>query len=90
MFSPSCGNDRVQDVFGVVWDRGVDENIGNVVGQVLSQPTLAGYQLPEPVDHRRICRRPGRIARFPGPLPRVPDRLLAVRTGVDPCLAWNH
>jgi uroporphyrinogen decarboxylase len=33
----------------VVWDRSVDKDIGVVKGQVLVQPTLKGYALPDPV-----------------------------------------
>jgi len=38
----------VRDVFGVVWDRSVDRDIGVVQGQVLAQPSLKGYTFPEP------------------------------------------
>ncbi len=41
------GNDRVQDMFGVVWNRSVDKDIGNVEGCVLPEPTLAGYDFPD-------------------------------------------
>ena len=51
-FFSQVGNDRVRDVFGVVWDRSVDKDIGNVVGQVLPEPTLAGYEFPDPLDRR--------------------------------------
>ena len=34
-FFTDLGNDRVQDVFGVVWDRSIDKDIGNVEGCVL-------------------------------------------------------
>ena len=64
-FFTDRGKDRVQDVFGVVWDRSVDKDIGNVVGQVLAQPTLAGYQVPNPLDRRFFADIPSKIARFP-------------------------
>ncbi|HAK97212.1 MAG TPA: uroporphyrinogen-III decarboxylase-like protein, partial [Planctomycetes bacterium] len=41
-FEPLGGN-RYRDVFGVVWDRSIDKDIGNVQGQVLPEPTLRGY-----------------------------------------------
>ena len=47
-FFEDIGNDCVQDHFGVVWDRSVDKDIGVVRGQVLAQPTLKGYALPDP------------------------------------------
>jgi len=56
---------RVQDVFGVVWDRSIDKDIGNVKGCVLPEPTLAGYEFPDPVDRRYFAEIPGRIERFP-------------------------
>ena len=64
-FFSDLGHDRVQDVFGVVWDRSVDKDIGQVEGQVLSRPTMAGYQLPDPLDSRFFADIPAKIARFP-------------------------
>lgn len=37
----------VQDIYGVIWDRSVDKDIGVVKGQVLDRPTLQNYQFPE-------------------------------------------
>jgi uroporphyrinogen decarboxylase len=48
-FFTDIGNDHVRDVFGVVWDRSVDKDIGVVVGQVLPEPTLSDYSFPDPV-----------------------------------------
>ena len=48
-FFQDIGNDSVQDIFGVVWDRSVDKDIGVVKGQVLPQPTLKGYTFPDPL-----------------------------------------
>jgi len=47
-FFTDLGGGRVQDVFGVVWDRSVDKDIGQVFGQVLPEPSLRGYQFPDP------------------------------------------
>jgi uroporphyrinogen decarboxylase len=58
------GNDCVQDVFGVVWDRSVDKDIGVVRNQMISQPTLAGYRFPDPLDPRFFANIPDRIARY--------------------------
>ena len=60
------GNQRVRDVFGVVWDRSIDKDIGNVEGCVLPEPTLAGYRFPDPLDRRFFDDIPERIERFPG------------------------
>jgi uroporphyrinogen decarboxylase len=46
------GNNKVKDVFGVVWDRSIDKDIGNVEGCVLSEPTLKMYVFPDPLDRR--------------------------------------
>lgn len=63
-FFEDIGNDHVRDVFGVVWDRSVDKDIGVVVGQVLPEPTLAGYTFPDPHDPRFFADIPGKIARY--------------------------
>lgn len=47
-FFTDLGNDLVRDVFGVVWDRSVDKDIGIVRGTVLAEPTMKGYQFPDP------------------------------------------
>lgn len=51
-FFNDLGGGKVQDVFGVVWDRSVDKDIGIVCQTVLPQPTLKGYQFPDPLDPR--------------------------------------
>ena len=51
-FFREIGDNRVQDVFGVVWDRTIDKDIGNVEGRVLSRPSLDGYSFPDPLDPR--------------------------------------
>lgn len=37
-----------QDQFGVVWNRTIDRDIGNVDAYLLPQPELAGYAFPQP------------------------------------------
>ena len=51
-FFEDIGNDCLQDVFGVVWDRSVDKDIGIVKGCVLPEATLDGYTFPDPLDGR--------------------------------------
>lgn len=46
------GGGRVQDIFGVVWDRNLDKDIGIVTGLVLPEPTLRDFSLPDPLDPR--------------------------------------
>jgi len=64
-FFRDCGEKRVQDVFGVVWDRSIDKDIGNVEGCVLSEATLGGYELPDPLAPRFFEAIDRRIRRFP-------------------------
>jgi len=63
-FFSDLGKARVQDVFGVVWDRSVDKDIGMVQGCVLPQPTLKGYTFPDPLDRRFFNDIPSKIQRF--------------------------
>jgi uroporphyrinogen decarboxylase len=64
-FFEDIGNDRLRDVFGVVWDRSVDKDIGIVEGCVLSEPTLKGYAFPNPLDSRFFADIPAKIAKYP-------------------------
>ncbi|MGA2254100.1 MAG: uroporphyrinogen decarboxylase family protein [Thermoguttaceae bacterium] len=64
-FFSDLGNNRVRDVFGVVWDRSIDRDIGNVEGQVLAEPSLAGYKFPNPLDPRCFADIGEKIAKFP-------------------------
>ncbi len=73
-FFADLGNDRVRDVFGVVWDRSVDKDIGIVEGCVLPEPTLAGYTFPDPLD-------PGFFADIPEKIARRGDRFRVFQIG---------
>jgi Uroporphyrinogen-III decarboxylase len=64
-FFDDLGNDRVQDVFGVVWNRSIDKDIGIVEGRVLPEANMAGYRFPDPLDPRFFSEIPTMIARFP-------------------------
>lgn len=64
-FFEHLGNDLHRDVFGVVWDRSVDRDIGNMIRPVLSEPTLRGYALPDPVDRRFFEDIPEKLRRSP-------------------------
>lgn len=63
-FFEDLGNCRVRDVFGAVWDRSVDKDIGIVEGCVLPEPTLQGYHFPDPLDPRFFAGIPERIEQF--------------------------
>ena len=62
-FFTDLGNNHVQDVFGVVWDRSIDKDIGNVAGYALPDPTLQHYTFPDPLDRRFFIEIPAAIAR---------------------------
>jgi len=64
-FFTELGGDRVEDVFGVVWDRSIDKDIGNVEKCPLPEPTLTGYDFPDPLDPRFFRDIPGKIEQFP-------------------------
>ncbi len=64
-FFEDLGRDRFRDVFGVVWDRRVDKDIGIVEAPVLKEPTLSGYAFPDPCDERFFASIPERIAASP-------------------------
>jgi uroporphyrinogen decarboxylase len=64
-FFDDLGNDRVQDVFGVVWNRSIDKDIGIVEGRVLPEANMAGYRFPDPLEPRFFSEIPTMIARFP-------------------------
>jgi uroporphyrinogen decarboxylase len=63
-FFTELGDDLVRDVFGVVWDRSVDKDIGIVKGTVLPQPTLRGYRFPDPLDRRFFRDIPEKLAAY--------------------------
>ncbi len=63
-FFEDIGENRVRDVFGVVWDRSIDKDIGNVERSVLREPTLTGYEFPNPLDRRFFEDIPGLIAKY--------------------------
>ncbi len=63
-FFTDLGNHHVQDVFGVVWDRSVDKDIGQVKGCLLSRPTLQGYAFPNPLDARFFADIPEKLSLY--------------------------
>ena len=63
-FFTDVGNDCVRDVFGVLWDRSVDKDIGIVKNQVIPEPTLEGISFPDPLDPRFFADIPEKIAKY--------------------------
>jgi uroporphyrinogen decarboxylase len=51
-FFEEVGNNFYRDVFGAVWDRSIDKDIGNITGSLISIPMLEGYTFPNPLDNR--------------------------------------
>jgi len=63
-FFEELGNGHVRDVFGVVWDRRVDKDIGNVVNPQLTSPTLDGFIFPDPLAARCFADIPEKIEQY--------------------------
>ena len=52
-FFTEIGPDQFQDVFGVVWDRSIDKDIGDAQSPyVISGPSMEGVIFPDPHDSR--------------------------------------
>jgi uroporphyrinogen decarboxylase len=62
-FFEDAGPDLVRDVFGVVWDRSVDKDIGIVRNCMLPEASLKEYRFPDPLDRRFYEGIPSKIAR---------------------------
>ena len=63
-FFTDLGNYRHQDVFGVIWDRSIDKDIGNPIGCTLPEATLEHYNFPDPLDGRIFADIPGHIEKY--------------------------
>jgi uroporphyrinogen decarboxylase len=63
-FFDYLGNNLYKDVFGVIWDRSIDKDIGNVTGTVLPGPSLKGYTFPDPLDKRYFDDIPDKIKQY--------------------------
>lgn len=59
------GDERYRDPFGVVWNRTEDKDIGIVEGQVLPEPSLEGFRLPDPLSERNFAGIPELIQAEP-------------------------
>jgi len=63
-FFENIGGDCWRDVFGVVWDRSVDKDIGIVEEYPLVEPTLDGYSFPDPLAPRFFEDIPSKLQRY--------------------------
>jgi uroporphyrinogen decarboxylase len=59
------GDNRFKDIFGVVWNRSEDKDIGVIEGRVLPEPSLRGLSLPDPEDKRFYSRIDTEIQKHP-------------------------
>ena len=64
-FYENVGNDRFRDLFGVIWNRSIDKDIGDVEGEVLPEPSLDNYEFPNPRDERFFANINKRISKYP-------------------------
>jgi len=51
-FFDKIGDDLYRDVFGVVWDRSIDKDIGNITGSLVDPENFKNYKFPDPLDNR--------------------------------------
>jgi uroporphyrinogen decarboxylase len=63
-FFTDLDENHVQDVFRVVWDRSIDKDIGIVKGCLLPEPTLKGYNFPDPLNKLFFADIPGKISKY--------------------------
>jgi len=64
-FFEDLGGDLFRDVFGVIWDRTIDKDIGNVSNCLLPEPVLSDYEFPDPLDARFFSNIPAHIEAAP-------------------------
>jgi len=64
-FFDSLGGARYRDLYGVVWDRTIEKDIGLPEEVVLKEPNLDGYVFPDPLDKRFYEDIPAKIAADP-------------------------
>jgi uroporphyrinogen decarboxylase len=64
-FFSDIGGNCAQDTFGVVWDRSRDKDIGIPKGCVLPEPTLKGYDFPDPLGSRFFADIEEQNAKWP-------------------------
>ena len=73
-FFENLGDDRFRDRFGVIWNRKVDKDIGMPEAVILKQPTLNGYEFPDPLAPEFFADIDKKITAFP-------DRFRVFRIG---------
>jgi uroporphyrinogen decarboxylase len=65
-FFEDLGNNCFRDYFGVVWDRTIDKDIGNIKNEILTTPNdLDTYQFPDPAANIMFEDIDSQIAKYP-------------------------
>lgn len=64
-FFDELEDNRFKDLFGVVWDRSVEKDIGLPEEVILKEATLEGYSFPDPLDNRFFEDIESKIAKDP-------------------------
>ncbi len=64
-FFEDIGNEHFKDVFGVIWDRTVDKDIGVHVNCLIPEPTMEDYVFPDPLDPRFYANIEEQLAKYP-------------------------
>lgn len=54
-FFENIGDERYKDIFGVIWNRTVDKDIGVIEECQLKDPVLDNFSFPDPLDSRHYC-----------------------------------
>lgn len=60
-FFQQLDENNFQDVFGVIWDRSIDKDIGNVSNTVIAEHSLKNYTFPDPLDPRFFADIPDKL-----------------------------
>ena len=64
-FFDDIGNSRMRDVFGVIWDRSIDKDIGICENCPIPEPTMDGFKFPDPLDRRFFENIETKLAKYP-------------------------
>ena len=82
-FYEHIGNERFRDLFGVVWNKSIDKDIGDVEGEVLPDPNLDNYEFPNPLDERFYSHIDERIKKYPDCFRVFQRRFFSLRKSLD-------
>ena len=87
-FFTDLGDDRVQDVFGVVWDRSSTRTSATSRAASCPGRPLAGYRFPDPLDPRSSPTSRPRSPAFPTAF-ACSRSAFRFTSGPGRCGAWN-